>query len=107
MSLIFNLIALILVLNIPRVAECTIKQAKFRRSIQQYLANHVFQRKQTGSELECSMYCSSDESCTSVNYKISGIDKGLCELNSKTLKEMSDAGGIMNNPEFNHLCNEV
>ncbi|CAB3993405.1 Hypothetical predicted protein [Paramuricea clavata] len=39
----------------------------------------------------------------SVNYKTSGIGKGLCELNSETLQETSDAGGILHNPEFNHL----
>jgi hypothetical protein len=59
-------------------------------------------RKKTGTERECGIYCVRDGSCESVNYKISGISKGLCELNSKTLQEAS-ADDQETNPEFNHL----
>ena len=38
-----------------------------------------------------------------MNYKTSGNPKGLCELNKKTLRGISDADGSMYNPEFNHL----
>jgi hypothetical protein len=83
--------------------ECSIKQASFVINKQKYLANHVFETKQAESELKCSMHCVRVGSCVSVNYKISGIGKGLCELNNKTLKEISDADGSMHNSEFNHL----
>ena len=83
--------------------ECSIKQASFVINKQKYLANHVFETKQAESELQCSMHCVRVGSCVSVNYKISGIGKGLCELNNKTLKEISDADGSMHNTEFNHL----
>jgi hypothetical protein len=59
---------------------------------------------QAESELECCISCVGDGLCASVNYKASGIGKGLCELNNKTLQEISNADGSMNNPEFNHLC---
>ncbi|XP_028414341.1 uncharacterized protein LOC114537501 [Dendronephthya gigantea] len=49
------------------------------------------------------MHCVGDQSCASVNFKTSGTDKGLCELNSKTLREISYADGRMYNPKFNHL----
>jgi hypothetical protein len=39
----------------------------------------------------------------SVNYKTSGIGKGLCELNSKTLQEITDKDENVKNPDFNHL----
>lgn len=62
------------------------KQAFFHRKIGKYLANHVVERKHAVSEPECGVYCVSDGSCASVNYKSSGVDEGLCELNSKTLR---------------------
>ena len=39
----------------------------------------------------------------SVNYKISGIGKALCELNNETLQENAHHDEIMNNPDFSHL----
>jgi hypothetical protein len=83
--------------------ECSIKQAFFRIDKQKYLANHVIETKQAESELQCGMNCVGVGSCTSVNYKTSGIGKGLCELNSKTLQEISDPDENMHNPEFSHL----
>ena len=67
------------------------------------MANQVIEIKQAKTELQCVMHCLGERSCASVNYKTSGIDKGLCELNSKTLQETSDAGGRIHNPEFNHI----
>ena len=37
------------------------------------------------------MFCSVHGSCTSVNYKTSGIGKGLCELNNENVREISKA----------------
>ncbi|XP_028410341.1 uncharacterized protein LOC114532951 [Dendronephthya gigantea] len=48
------------------------------------------------------MYCLRRESCASANYKTSGIGKGRCELNAKTLQEKTDVNEQAN-PEFNHL----
>ena len=79
------------------------EQAMFERREQQYLANHVMATKQTDSELECGLHCLADKSCTSVNYKTSGIGKGRCELNDKTVEETSDVDDKIHHPEFNHL----
>ena len=74
----------------------------FLRIEQKYLSNHVIKIKQADSELECGIYCVADGSCASVNYKISGIGKGRCELNNRTLQEASDKETY--NPEFTHLA---
>jgi hypothetical protein len=88
--------------KIPQ-GECSIKQDFFHIKRQKYLANHVIETKQANSELQCAMHCIGVRSCASVNYKISGIGKGLCELNNKTLQEISDADGSLHNSEFNNL----
>jgi hypothetical protein len=59
--------------------------------------------KQAETELQCGLHCVADGSCASVNFKTSGIGKGLCELNSKILQDTSDADGSLHNSEFNHL----
>ena len=79
------------------------EQTIFRRREQEYLADHVIETKQTGSELECGLHCLADKSCTSVNYKTSGIGKGQCELNDKTVEETPDVDEKIHHPEFNHL----
>ena len=80
------------------------KQAIFKRNEQKYLANHVIETKQAGSELECGLHCLADKSCTSVNYKTSGIGKGLCELNDKTVEETSNVDEKIHDPEFDHFA---
>ena len=45
--------------------------------------------KQADSELKCGFYCAKNQSCTSINYKTSGEGKGRCELNNKTVEEIS------------------
>ena len=42
---------------------------------------------QADSELECGLHGIADKLHTSVNYKTSGIGKGRCELNNKTVEE--------------------
>ena len=100
MMILLSICALIFISEIPQKGVC-IEQAFFRRNEQKYLANHVIETKQAGSELECGMHCVADGSCASVNYKTSGIGKGRCELNNKTIQETSDKE--THNPEFNYL----
>ena len=90
MAVLFSICTLIFMILKIQKGECSIKQAFFLINKQKYLANHVIETKQTESELQCGMHCVGVGSCTSVNYKISGIGKGLCELNNKTLQEISD-----------------
>ena len=99
MMILFSICALIFISKTPQ-GVCT-EQAFFLRNEQTYLANHVIETKQAGSELECGLLCVADGSCASVNYKTSGIGKGRCELNNKTLQEASDEG--THKPEFTHL----
>ena len=80
------------------------EQAIFKRSEQKYLAYHVIETKQANGEVECGLHCIVDKSCTSVNYKTSGIGKGRCELNNKTAEETSDAHDKIHHPEFNHIA---
>jgi hypothetical protein len=103
MAVLFSISALIFMLTRIPQGECSTKQVFFRIREQKYLANHVIETKQAESELQCGIHCVGDGSCTSVNYKTSGIGKGLCELNSKTLQEISNPDDNMHNPEFNHL----
>ena len=98
--MILSICALIFISKIPQQGLCT-EQAYFQRNEERYLANHVIDTKQADSELECGLYCVADGSCASVNYKTSGISKGRCELNNKTLQETPDEE--MYNPEFTHL----
>ena len=102
MAVLLSICALLLISKLPQPGECS-KQAVFRRNEQKYLAHHVIETNQAESELECAVQCVADGSCASVNYKTSGIGKGLCELNNKTLQDTSDADESAHNPEFNHL----
>ncbi|CAB4044266.1 Hypothetical predicted protein, partial [Paramuricea clavata] len=103
MAVVLSICALIFVSQIIQPGKCSTEQAIFRRKEQTYFANHVVKTKQTETELECGMHCVANGLCASVNFKTSGNGKGLCELNSKTLQEASDAVGSMHNPEYNHL----
>ena len=102
MGVLLCVCTLLLIPQILQPGECS-KQAVFRRNKQKYLANHVIATKQAGSENECGMYCVRDGLCSSVNYKTSGIGKGRCELNKKTLQETHDVDGSVHDPDFNHL----
>ncbi|CAB4017025.1 Hypothetical predicted protein, partial [Paramuricea clavata] len=103
MAVLLSIWALIFMISQIPQSECSIKQAVFLIYKQKYLANHVIETRQVESELQCSMHCVGVGSCASVNYKTSGIGKGLCELNNKTLREISDSDGSMHNSEFDHL----
>jgi hypothetical protein len=103
MALFLNLCAIIFVFSIPEPGECLDTQAVFHIKKQEYLANHVIATKQADTKLECSWHCVADGTCVSVNFKTSGVGKGRCELNDKTLEGASDAEERTPNPEFNHL----
>ena len=78
----------------------------FLKKEHKYLPNHAFLRKQAESKLECmycSMHCARNDLCSSVNYKTTGIGKGLCELNDKTMQKVSSADEKRLKPEFNHV----
>ena len=79
------------------------ERVTYQISKQKYLANHVIETKQAESEMECGLHCVKNKLCTSVNYQISGIGKGRCELNNKTVQETSDVVEKIHHPEFNHL----
>ena len=90
--------------KIPQPGRCLTKQQVFHVNKQEYLANHVMETKQAESEMECAMHCVSNESCASVNYKTSGLNKGLCELNTKRRpSEMAEGHEVSQNSEFNYL----
>ena len=75
------------------------KQAVFQREKQKYMANHVIETRQAEDELTCALYCIGHDSCASVNYKISGARKGLCELNNET-PQKTTGNDEQTNPEF-------
>ena len=75
----------------------------FQKSEQTYLANHVMETIHMDSEMKCGLHCAENKSCTSINYKTSGSDKGRCELNNKTVEETSDVDDKKRDPEYIHL----
>ena len=76
---------------------------RFKKSVQKYLANHVMETIHTDSEMKCGLHCAENKSCTSINYKTSGSDKGRCELNNKTVEETPDVDDKKHDEEYNHL----
>ena len=100
MAAFLSIWTLFFILQTSKLVKRLDKQAVFRKSGQKYLENHVIETKHAYTDLECRMYCLRNTLCASVNYKISGIDKGLCELNNKA----SDVAEAMtHNLEFNHF----
>ena len=78
----------------------TMKHAIFRRKTGQYLPDSVITTKYAESERLCSMHCTRIDACLSVNYKASGVDQGLCQLNNRTT---SESLGLVSNDKFVHL----
>ena len=78
--------------------------AIFQRNKQNYLPNHALGTEQAKNELECALFCARHTSCTSINYKTSGVGKGLCELNNQHVQEMPEGEHkTYNLAEFTHL----
>jgi hypothetical protein len=100
MTVLFSLHAIIFISKLLQQGECSM-EAIYRKHKGTYLGKYVFRTTETKREQECATRCFRDNLCASVNYKISGVRKGLCELNSKTLDEASSEETP--NLEFNHL----
>ena len=102
MAVLYTVCVLIFAITkIPQPGKCLIHEVVFRVNKQKYLPNYVIETKQAERQSECGMHCVAKESCASVNYKTSGVGKGLCELNSKPSRpEISER---LHKPEFNHL----
>ena len=78
----------------------SMKHAVFKRKTGKYLRDSVITTKYAESELVCSMHCTSIDACLSVNYKASGVDQGLCQLNNSTT---SESLGLVSDDKFVHL----
>ena len=76
------------------------KDAIFKRKTGQYLPDSVITTKYAESERVCSMHCTRLDACLSVNYKASGVDQGLCQLNNRTT---SESLGLVSDDKFVHL----
>ena len=76
------------------------KHAIFRRKTGQYLPDSVITTKYAEGERVCSMYCTRLDACLSVNYKDSGVDQGLCQLNNSTTSENL---GLVSDDKFVHI----
>ena len=88
--------------HLTQPGQCLTHQAPFGRKVKKYLANHVIESTKTNNDIECAMYCVRHGSCASVNYKVSGLGRGMCELNDKALHEASGTDEE-SNPEYVHL----
>ena len=59
---------------------------------------------QVDTEKKCIFRCATNKSCTSINYKTSGSDKGRCELNNEAVDETEDVDEKIDDADFNHLA---
>ncbi|XP_028396056.1 uncharacterized protein LOC114520053 [Dendronephthya gigantea] len=96
-----HLIYVSIFLLIEVVASERLNETVFRRHVGKYLENHIFRTEKAESEFECVLHCFKETGCASVNYKTSGIDKGLCELNNMTMNDSLDEA--VYNLEYTHL----
>lgn len=87
-------------LVLPELGNC-LNEVLFQREEGKHLPGRVIETKHTNSEFECSLYCTIEESCLSVNYKYTGESKGLCELNDEALLDPPENG--LAQPEFSYL----
>ncbi|XP_028396188.1 uncharacterized protein LOC114520163 [Dendronephthya gigantea] len=91
---------LFFILESVALSEST-NEAVFRRRVETYLPNCVFRTKRARSESECSIYCLRHSSCFSANYKFTSPTDGICELNSKTIKDLPNED--KHNPDYVYL----
>ena len=76
------------------------KETYLKRKSHQYLPNNVIVSKHTKSELQCAMACTDLDACLSINYKVKGVDQGLCQLNNETVSKKLQ---LVLDEEFDHL----
>ena len=72
----------------------SMKQALFHRQVAKYLPNSVIATRFVESEIQCSLLCTRRKECLSVNYKVKGLNQGLCKQNNQTISKevaVSDA----------------
>ena len=74
-------------------------EAMFRREKGKYLNGNVIKTLYARSEFDCRLFCAREAACASVNYKISGENKGKCELTTALLSH----GNAVEKTEFNNL----
>ena len=68
-------------------------EAIFRKRPGRYLGNHVLRSLTCQNEFICSQTCLNEPNCVSANFKVNGTNRYLCELNSKTLKDLEGEDG--------------
>ena len=103
-AVILNICTFVFVWKAFQQGECSIRKALLRVEKGKYLSNHAMETRSARSGFECGTRCFENESCASVNYKTSGVNKGLCELNLKTRQETYGLNGLMlSDPEFEHI----
>ena len=79
------IVVIVLILRINLGQSSYQIQTLFKQREGEYLANSVIRTEQTGGIFECGSLCARENDCMSVNYKKSGGNRGLCELNNSTL----------------------
>ena len=72
---------LVLIALATCLVQCS-ENVLFRKNKETYLPNHVIETKKARYDMECALFCVRRASCTSINYKTSGVGEGLCELNN-------------------------
>lgn len=82
MASLLSICGLVLISKILQPGRCHVHQAMFRKHQQKYLAYHVINKKHADTESKCLIHCVGGRSCSSVNFKTFGADKGLCEFNA-------------------------
>ena len=80
---------------------CSYNKILLRRQQGMYLVKSVIKTEQAISEAQCGSLCSRVSSCASVNYKKSGLNQGMCELNDKLVEECEENRRV--NYEFDYL----
>ena len=100
MDFLKSCLILFLVLS-ERLSESSTQNVLYYRQRSKYLSGRKIGKKNANSEAECAMYCLRNERCVSVNYKTTGKDFGLCELNNGTLAEGYSNSG--DREGFNYL----
>jgi hypothetical protein len=78
------------------------EEVLFDRHADSYLDGFVIRAKRTNTEVECGIYCTSEPLCVSANFKVEGVNRGLCELNSEVLEDFP--GTKIQNTDFVYLA---
>ena len=77
------------------------EQVLFNRHADSYFDGYVLRAERANTEVECVIYCTRQFSCASANFKVSGQNNGLCELNSEGVEDFP--GNRIKNRDFVYL----